>query len=86
MLHYHSFVYSRALDQALSWLIKTERLRSYSVVPAIVVQNKRTSSDIWYPFYAIGENYMSSDKGSKWRDYLVDSTLERMEMVAESGL
>jgi len=86
-----SFAFSRALDQAISLLIRENRLRSYSVVPAIVVQSKRTKSDIWRPRAEDEKrtrrpSSSDSDKGSRWRDYLVDSTLERMELMMAGGL
>lgn len=82
-----SFAFSRALDQAISLLIRENRLRSYSIVPAVVVQSKRTKSDIWRPRAEHGKHTQrDSDKGSRWRDYLVDSTLERMELMKAGGL
>ncbi|KAG2023913.1 hypothetical protein CC2G_001516 [Coprinopsis cinerea AmutBmut pab1-1] len=57
-LRYPPFAYSRAIDQAISWLITSGRLKSYSVVPSLVVQRKIQTSDI------------GSGTGSKWRDVL----------------
>ncbi|KIK96000.1 hypothetical protein PAXRUDRAFT_32688 [Paxillus rubicundulus Ve08.2h10] len=59
-LRYPPFAYSRALDQAYAWLIQTGRLRSYSVVPSVVVQRKTASSDIL------------PGMGSEWRENLQD--------------
>ncbi|KIJ14855.1 hypothetical protein PAXINDRAFT_78473 [Paxillus involutus ATCC 200175] len=59
-LRYPPFAYSRALDQAYAWLIQTGRLRSYSVVPSVVVQRKTVSSDIL------------PGMGSEWRENLQD--------------
>ncbi|RPD58512.1 hypothetical protein L227DRAFT_654874 [Lentinus tigrinus ALCF2SS1-6] len=63
LLHllYPPFAYSRALDQALAWLVQTGRLRAFSVVPSLVVQHKLTGSDI-----DGGENGL----GSGWKDQL----------------
>ncbi|KIJ60543.1 hypothetical protein HYDPIDRAFT_117069 [Hydnomerulius pinastri MD-312] len=57
-LRYPPFAYSRTLDQALAWLIRSGRLRSYSVVPSVVVQGKTVSSDIL------------TGIGSEWREGL----------------
>ncbi|KIJ58507.1 hypothetical protein HYDPIDRAFT_163280 [Hydnomerulius pinastri MD-312] len=57
-LRYPPFAYSRALDQAYAWLIRSGRLRSYSVVPSVVVQRKTVSSDIL------------PGMGSEWREGL----------------
>lgn len=62
-LRYVPFAYSRALDQAYSWLILSGRVRSYSVVPSVVVQRKVGRSDI-----DPGE----SGVGSHWRESLRD--------------
>lgn len=61
-LLYPPFAYSRALDQAYSWLIFTGRIQSYSIVPSIVVQRKIATSDV-----DAGERGL----GSEWRDGLV---------------
>jgi hypothetical protein len=58
-LRYPPFAYSRALDQAFSWLVSSGRLRSFSVVPSLVVQRK------------IGESDVMKGNGSGWRDELV---------------
>ncbi|KAF9042220.1 hypothetical protein BJ165DRAFT_1349464 [Panaeolus papilionaceus] len=57
-LRHPPFAYSRAIDQAISWLVESGRLKSFSVVPSLVIQRKVTDSDI-----TIG-------KGSAWRDTL----------------
>ncbi|KAF9221282.1 hypothetical protein BS17DRAFT_657135, partial [Gyrodon lividus] len=59
-LRYPPFAYSRALDQAYAWLIQSGRLRSYSVVPSVVMQRKTVSSDIL------------PGMGSEWRESLQD--------------
>ncbi|KAF8439285.1 hypothetical protein L210DRAFT_3541758 [Boletus edulis BED1] len=43
-LRYPPFAYSRALDQAYAWLIRSGRLRSYSIVPSLIVQKKSAAS------------------------------------------
>ena len=65
-LRYPPFSYSRALDQALSWLIQSGRLRAYSVVPSLVVQRKSAWSDIM-----MGNEGM----GSEWKEKLEKSVL-----------
>ncbi|KAG2127143.1 uncharacterized protein EDB93DRAFT_1096785 [Suillus bovinus] len=61
-LRYPPFAYSRALDQAFSWLIESGRLRAFSIVPSVVIQRKVLSSDI----------FPGSSVGSAWREHLVD--------------
>ncbi|EIW86155.1 hypothetical protein CONPUDRAFT_114287 [Coniophora puteana RWD-64-598 SS2] len=62
-LSYPPFAYSRAFDQAVAWLVESGRLRSYSVVPSLVVQRKVASSDVSYGV------------GSSWREVLPDGVL-----------
>ncbi|KAH7923769.1 hypothetical protein BV22DRAFT_1014704 [Leucogyrophana mollusca] len=57
-LRYPPFAYSRALDQAFSWLVESGRLRSYSVVPSVIVQRKTEKSDVMFGM------------GSDWRERL----------------
>ena len=57
-LRHPPFAYSRAIDQAISWLVESGKLRGYSIVPSIVVQRKVDDSSI------------SSGRGSSWRDNL----------------
>jgi len=59
-LRYSPFAYSRAIDRAIAWLIQSDRIKSFSIVPSIVVQRKIVSSDIM------------PGKGSDWKDELVD--------------
>ena len=63
-LRYPPFSYSRALDQALSWLVQSGRLRAYSVIPSLVVQRKSGESDIM-----MGNQGM----GSEWKEILEKS-------------
>lgn len=65
-LQHPPFAYSRALDQAYSWLIVSGRVQSYSIVPSLVVQRKITASDV-----DAGE----SGVGSVWKDSLDDGIL-----------
>lgn len=58
------FAYSRAIDQALSWLVESGRLTAFSVVPSIVVQRKIISSDV-------------VDQPSAWQDVLDDGVFGR---------
>ncbi|KAJ7223582.1 hypothetical protein GGX14DRAFT_352107, partial [Mycena pura] len=57
------FAYSRAIDHAFAWLIQSGRLKSYSIVPSVVVQRKMGKSDVM------------EGKGSAWRDTLVRGVL-----------
>ncbi|KAH8113787.1 hypothetical protein DFH11DRAFT_1689199 [Phellopilus nigrolimitatus] len=77
------FAFSRALDQALAHLVRARRIRGFSVVPSIVVQRRCAvgagaeecehaeggDSDIWVS---------EGRRGSRWRDRLEDSALERI--------
>ncbi|KZT09066.1 uncharacterized protein LAESUDRAFT_647818 [Laetiporus sulphureus 93-53] len=65
-LHYPPFAYSRALDQAFSWLVQSGRLRAFSVVPSVIVQRKADESDI---------DPGRGGTGSSWREYLDDGVL-----------
>ncbi|KAJ7474036.1 hypothetical protein FB451DRAFT_1035004 [Mycena latifolia] len=62
-LTYPPFAYSRAIDHALAWLVQSGRLKSFSIVPSVVVQRKVGSSDVML------------GNGSKWRDHLVHGVL-----------
>ena len=66
-LLYPPFAYSRPIDQAFAWLIQSKRLKSYSVVPSIVVQRK------------IGQSDVSQGVGSIWRDELRDGILDSIQ-------
>lgn len=57
-LRYPPFAYSRAIDQAISWLVESGKLRSYSIVPSVVIQRKVDNSSIF------------GGRGSSWRDNL----------------
>ncbi|ETW87735.1 hypothetical protein HETIRDRAFT_240238, partial [Heterobasidion irregulare TC 32-1] len=57
-LRHPPFAYSRAIDQALAWLVRSGRLRAFSVVPPVVVQRKDSSSDVM------------PGRGSEWRQGL----------------
>lgn len=61
-----SFAFSRAVDQALAWLVLSHRLRSYSVMPPIIIQAKLTGSDI---------DKGADGRGSAWRETLEDGVL-----------
>lgn len=62
-LRHPPFAYSRAIDQALAWLIQSRRLRAFSIVPPVVVQRKISVSDVM------------PGLGSAWRDALYDGVL-----------
>ncbi|KDR68807.1 hypothetical protein GALMADRAFT_34426, partial [Galerina marginata CBS 339.88] len=59
-LRYSPFAYSRAIDQAFSWLVESGRLKSFSVVPSLAVQRKIADSDVM----------VGKGAGSKWIDTL----------------
>ena len=69
-LNYPPFAYSRALDQALSWLIRTKRIVGYSVVPSLVVQRKKLKSDV---------DSGDSGVGSSWKEGLSNGVLDGLE-------
>ena len=85
-LTYPPFAFSRALDQAIAHLIQSKRIRSYSVVPSVVVQRRcfepsvndsecidsNQDSDIW-----IEEGH----RGSKWKESLVNSALDAVNSM-----
>lgn len=58
-LRYPPFAYSRAIDQAISWLVESGRLKGFSIVPSLVIQRKVTESDIM------------PGVGSQWKDGLI---------------
>jgi hypothetical protein len=58
-LRHPPFAYSRAIDQALMWLVRSGRLKSYSVVPSVVVQRK------------VGESDILNGAGSEWKETLI---------------
>jgi hypothetical protein len=62
-LRHAPFAYSRAVDQALAWLVSSGRLNAFSIVPPVVVQRKVGSSDLML------------GKGSEWRETLYDGVL-----------
>lgn len=45
-LQYPPFAFSRAIDQAIAWLIETNRIKSYTTVPALIAQRRVSNSDI----------------------------------------
>jgi hypothetical protein len=62
-LRHPPFAYSRAIDQAFSWLVQSQRLRAFSIVPPVVVQRKISGSDVM------------PGLGSAWRSRLYDGVL-----------
>ena len=66
-LRHAPFAFSRAIDQALAWLVESGRIKGFSVVPSLVVQRKVRWSDI------SGRN---GGKGSNWKDKLRKGILE----------
>ncbi|KAJ7767858.1 hypothetical protein DFH07DRAFT_915474 [Mycena maculata] len=57
------YAYSRAIDHAFAWLVRSGRLKGFSVVPSVVVQRKIGASDVM------------RGTGSRWRERLVDGVL-----------
>ncbi|EIM92044.1 uncharacterized protein STEHIDRAFT_46292 [Stereum hirsutum FP-91666 SS1] len=76
-LRHLPFAYSRAIDQALAWLISSGRLKSFSVVPSLVVQRKVGKSDVW--------TKDGDGSGSRWRDHLGDGVLKGKSSWAKTG-
>ncbi|VDB86564.1 unnamed protein product [Peniophora sp. CBMAI 1063] len=62
-LRHPPFAYSRAIDQAMAWLVRSDRLNAFSIVPPVVVQRKMDQSDLM------------PGNGSRWRDNLYDGVL-----------
>ncbi|KAL6298169.1 hypothetical protein BKA93DRAFT_744693 [Sparassis latifolia] len=62
-LRHPPFAYSRAFDQALSWLVSSGRLKAFSIVPSVVVQRKIVAGDI---------DPGARGTGSTWRDHLLN--------------
>ncbi|KAK7694147.1 hypothetical protein QCA50_001327 [Cerrena zonata] len=75
-LNYPPFAYSRALDQALAWLIMSGRITSYSVVPSLVVQRKKLKSDV-----DAGQNGV----GSNWKEHLFDGVMNTLEETSDES-
>ncbi|KAH9891173.1 hypothetical protein C8Q73DRAFT_651289 [Cubamyces lactineus] len=65
-LTFPPFAYSRALDQAIAWLVQSKRLKAFSLVPSLIVQHKESSSDILHG---------SDGTGSGWKEHLEDGVL-----------
>ena len=61
-LRYPPFAYSRAIDQAISWLVESGRLKGFSIVPSLVIQRKVTESDVM----------PGKGMGSQWKDSLTN--------------
>ncbi|KAJ3794589.1 hypothetical protein GGU11DRAFT_292542 [Lentinula aff. detonsa] len=45
-LRHEPFAYSRTIDLAIAWLILEKRIKSFTVVPPLVIQRKVTKTDI----------------------------------------
>ncbi|KAL0572746.1 hypothetical protein V5O48_009226 [Marasmius crinis-equi] len=78
-LSYPPFAYSRAIDQAFAWLVKSGRLSAFSVVPPVAVQ-RRPPRYGWLsriPF--LGRWFQNESdvwsRRSSWRDGLVNGVL-----------
>jgi hypothetical protein len=52
-LEHPPFAYSRAIDQAYAWLVRSGRVAAYSATPQLAVQRKADKSDIstWEPHW-----------------------------------
>ncbi|KAG7089802.1 hypothetical protein E1B28_011452 [Marasmius oreades] len=74
-LTYPPFAYSRGIDQAFSWLVKSGRINAFSVVPAVVAQRVQQKQG-WISWIAsFGKSHRESniwDTPSRWRDRLVN--------------
>lgn len=85
-LNHPQFAFSRAIDQAISYLVAMGRLRAFSVVPAIVAQRRcgevEDAEDCEYALLNDGSDIWLVDNGmtgSQWRDKLQDSALARIQ-------
>ena len=58
-LRHPAFAYSRAIDQAIAWLVRRGHLKSYSIVPPVAIQTREGRSDIW-----------EEENGSSWKESL----------------
>ena len=58
-LRHPPFAYSRPIDRAFAWLVESGRLKSYSIVPSVVVQRKIDASNI------------PSGRGVTWKENLM---------------
>ena len=65
-LRYPPFAYSRAIDQAISWLVESGRLKGFSIVPSLVIQRKVTESDVT----------PGKGAGSQWKDGLTEGVFD----------
>jgi GR25 family glycosyltransferase involved in LPS biosynthesis len=70
-LRHPPFAYSRAIDQALAWLVQSGRLRAFSIVPPVVMQRKIAGSDVM------------PGLGSAWRDELYDGVFGGPSLLAK---
>ena len=68
-LRHPPFAYSRAIDQALAWLVESGRLKSFSAVPSLVVQRKISKSDV----------FSGNGTGSKWKETLSEGVLDCLQ-------
>ncbi|KJA20831.1 hypothetical protein HYPSUDRAFT_166395 [Hypholoma sublateritium FD-334 SS-4] len=68
-LRHPPFAYSRAIDQALAWLIESGRLKSFSAVPSLVVQRKISKSDV----------IPGNGTGSKWKETLSQGVMDFLQ-------
>jgi GR25 family glycosyltransferase involved in LPS biosynthesis len=69
-LRYPPFAYSRAIDQAISWLVESGRLKGFSIVPSLVIQRKVTESDVM----------PGKGMGSQWKDSLTNGFFEDSQL------
>lgn len=69
-LRYPPFAYSRAIDQAISWLVESGRLKGFSIVPSLVIQRKVTESDVM----------PGKGMGSQWKDSLTKGVFEDSQL------
>lgn len=69
-LRYPPFAYSRAIDQAISWLVESGRLKGFSIVPSLVIQRKVSESDVM----------PGKGMGSQWKDNLTKGFFEDSQL------
>ncbi|ESK85520.1 hypothetical protein Moror_10082 [Moniliophthora roreri MCA 2997] len=88
-LTYPPFAFSRAIDQAYAWLVKSGRLRAYSVVPGVMVQRVEEAGWLewlwnWFSGKETGKAsdiWGTSGGATRWRDELVNGVFSGKDGV-----
>ncbi|KAK7040866.1 hypothetical protein VNI00_009462 [Paramarasmius palmivorus] len=89
-LTYPPFAYSRAIDQAYAWLVKSGRLKSFSIVPGVVIQRRAAELGwydwvlSWWPWNEVARDSDVWKSGSRWKDKLHNGVFGAMRV--EKGI